>query len=422
MKKRLLFVMILLAVSNSIWAKRYINILTFKESVESFVNDISAKLPKDVVVNVMIVPSYYEEEYDSTLKENFSGKKIAEKDKIDIFFAPSEDSFKKYILNGYCADLITDIGFSEQDFENQFEYTKAVSKDDNGIIRGSVFDTYVGGFAYRRSIAKEVFGTDNPEVIQKLIGDWKKFEKAALQLSKNGYKIVPSGDDLFLPYISAQKIPIVNPKDGQSIQLDPVFKQWADYSKKLYDQNCIGQDIQWTQYWMESMNAESNVFGYFAAKWMIDYIIGINPEVAMGDWALCLGPASYYDSSTVVCAAKDTKDAEIVKQIIYELTCSTESMMEYTKKNGDTINNKVVYQMAAEDSSFNSQLLDGQNSFEVYLQAGLNVKAVPKSIKKNEYLFAYRNFMFYYYLGTNSYEGALDSFYDKVIEIQEEIN
>ena len=47
---------------------------------------------------------------------------------------------------------------------------------ENGIQKGVTWQATPGLFAYRRSIAKKVLGTDDPDQVQKQLKDWDKFD------------------------------------------------------------------------------------------------------------------------------------------------------------------------------------------------------------------------------------------------------
>ena len=59
-----------------------------------------------------------------------------------------------------------------------YDYTKQAATDEEGTLRGVSWQACAAGMIYRRSLAKEYFGTDDPDAIQEQVSDWDKFEAA----------------------------------------------------------------------------------------------------------------------------------------------------------------------------------------------------------------------------------------------------
>ena len=75
------------------------------------------------------------------------------------------------------------------------------TRPDDGKVVGLGYQATGGAFIYRRSIAKEVFGTDDPDTIGAAIGagsnGWDKFYEAAETLKGKGYGIISGDGDLW---------------------------------------------------------------------------------------------------------------------------------------------------------------------------------------------------------------------------------
>ena len=80
--------------------------------------------------------------------------------------------------------------FGAQDYADQIvDYVWQVGQDDNGIQRAISYQITPAGFYYRRDIAKEVFGTDDPDEIGKLFKDYDTILETAQTLKDAGYRI-----------------------------------------------------------------------------------------------------------------------------------------------------------------------------------------------------------------------------------------
>ena len=77
--------------------------------------------------------------------------------------------------------------FGAQDYADQIvDYVWQVGQDADGIQRAISYQITPAGFYYRRDIAKEVFGTDDPDEVGKLFSSYDKIletESSLLTLS-----------------------------------------------------------------------------------------------------------------------------------------------------------------------------------------------------------------------------------------------
>ena len=81
-------------------------------------------------------------------------------DKIDIFLVEADYALK-YVDSDYTLDVKNDVGLTDDDLKDQYQYTKDIVSVD-GVQKGTSWQATPGLFAYRRSIAKDVLGTDDP--------------------------------------------------------------------------------------------------------------------------------------------------------------------------------------------------------------------------------------------------------------------
>lgn len=83
---------------------------------------------------------------------------------------------------------LSDLGINpDSDLTDQFAFTRTVASDVNGVQRASTWQACPGVLVYRRDIAKEVFGTDDPVEIGKKTADWATMKTTAEELKAKGY-------------------------------------------------------------------------------------------------------------------------------------------------------------------------------------------------------------------------------------------
>lgn len=192
---------------------------------------------------------------------------------------------------------------------------------DDEIVALS-YESTAGVFAYRRSIAQEVFGSDDPEYIGTIIGgaseDLSAFTDAASTLSSNGYKIVSSFDSLYIPMTQYSPAWV---SEGQ-LNFDISRLNFMLYANELYEMGATTSNREWSAYWsndMADLNPDERCFGYFAPSWLIYYTIQGHAQETFGDWAICPSPLSFSWGSTYACisnAVPNTTKAPIVANLL----------------------------------------------------------------------------------------------------------
>lgn len=114
-----------------------------------------------------------------------------------IIFLIEADYALKYVDSDYTLDVVNDIGLSKDARLTQYQYTKDIVTDSKGVQKGTTWQATPGLFAYRRSIAKDVLGTDDPDAVQAQLSSWDKFNAVAEKASEKGYKMLSGYDDAY---------------------------------------------------------------------------------------------------------------------------------------------------------------------------------------------------------------------------------
>ena len=108
----------------------------------------------------------------------------ADDDKIDMFLIEADYALK-YVDSPYTLDVRADIGLTDDELAGQYKYTQDIATAD-GVLKGVTWQATPGLFAYRRSIAKDVLGTDDPAEVQTYLSDWDKFNEVAGEGRRKG--------------------------------------------------------------------------------------------------------------------------------------------------------------------------------------------------------------------------------------------
>lgn len=315
--------------------------------------------------------------YQTKLDEALLNQESADADdKIDIFLIEADYALK-YVDSEYALDVVNDIGLTEDEMADQYQYTKDIVTDSNGAIKGTTWQATPGLFAYRRSIAKDVLGTDDPDEVQAALSDWDKFNAVAEQAAAKGYKMLSGYDDSYRTFSNNVSAPWV---DGTTVVVDENLMRWVDQTKEFTDNGYNNKTSLWDDGWAADQGPDGDVFGFFYSTWGINFTLLGNSladpdgEQAVGngiygDYAVCEGPEPYYWGGTWICAAAGTDNVATVKDVMDKLTCDADIMKQITLDTQDYTNNKTAMNAIAEDPEFGSDFLGGQNHIALFAEA-----------------------------------------------------
>jgi len=160
------------------------------------------------------------------------------------------------------------------------QYTVDIGTNpESGKVVGLGYQATGGAFIYRRSIAKDAFGTDDPAEIADIIGsgsqNWDKFWEAAETLKGKGYGIVSGDGDMWHAIENSSDQGWV--VDGK-LTIDAKRESFLDVSKKLKDNNYHNDTQDWSDAWFADMKGEGEkgIFGFFGPAWLINYTLAPN--------------------------------------------------------------------------------------------------------------------------------------------------
>lgn len=333
-----------------------------------------AKMPEGVEVEWVITPNEnnaYQDKLDADIVNN-----VGSDNPIDIFLIEADYALK-YVDTEYCLDVVNDIGLTEDELAQQYGYTKEIATDSNGNLKAVSWQATPGLFAYRRSIAKDVLGTDDPDEVQAALSDWDKFDAVAAQAAGAGYKMLSGYDDSYRVFGNNMSGPWV--EDGV-IRVDDNLMRWVEQTKDYTDKGYNNKTSLWAPEWSADQGPDGKVFGFFYSTWGINFTLLGNsladPEAPAevgngiyGDYAVCEGPQNWYWGGTWICAAAGTDNAALVGEVMRTLTCDSETMKQITLDTEDYTNNMAAMNEIANDPDYGSAFLGGQNHIALFADA-----------------------------------------------------
>ena len=340
---------------------------------------------------------------------------VSDEEKIDLFLVEADYALKYTDAEVDIALPLSELGITADDLSAQFQYTKDVVTDVNGVLRGTSWQATPGLFAYRRSIARDVFGTDDPDAIQARLADWTKFEEAARELQAKGYYAYSSVADTYRVFSNNVSAPWVQ---GDKVIVDPNIMAWVEQSKKYTDEG-LNHNVsgQWTDEWNADQSASSKVFGFFYSTWGINFtLVGNAGEAGFGDWAVCPGPQPFFWGGSWLIGARGTDNPEHVKDIMLAMTANPEILVTITKETQDFTNNEAAMNELATDPNFGSAFLGGQNHVALFNQVAPTIDMSNVSAYDQGCAECFQNAMGDYFNGQVDLETAKKNFEIKITE------
>ncbi len=373
----------------------------------------------DVTVKWNITPND-DNAYQNNLDAALLGQAdAATDDKIDIFLVEADYALK-YVDTDYTM-AISDLGITDADLANQYQYTKDIVTDSNGVLKGVSWQGCPGALFYNREAALEVLGTDDPTEVQAYVADWATFNETADKMKEAGYAMTSSVNDTYRVYSNNVSSKWV--VDGK-INIDENLMNWVNDSKELVDAGQTGIHELWSDDWSAGFYPEGNVFCYFGPAWLINFSMAADTEGSIGyngGWGATEGPQGFYWGGTWICAATGTDNASLVKDIMLQLTTNEDIMTEIVKLDNDFVNNKPAMEAMAADTSYSSKVLGGQNPLAMYCAGAEKIDLSNISSYDQACNEEFQNAMKNYFEGNATLDEALDLFYKAVVEKHPEL-
>ncbi len=311
------------------------------------------------------------------------------------------------------------------------QYSVDIGTNPDGKVVGLGYQATGGAFIYRRSLAQEAFGTDDPAAIGDIIGagsqNWDKFFEAAATLADNNIAIVSGDGDIWHAVENSSETGwIVN----DTLTISEKRENFIDISMALTENGWSNQTQDWQDAWFADMQGvgEKPCFGFFGPAWLINYTLAPNcggsavGEGTYGDWAVCPPPVGFFWGGTWVLANNNSSDAkkEGVAELIHWITLDcTQDGLQYMWANGtlygeggtkDAVASSTVMAMSNGELDF----LGGQNMFDVFVPAnayanGTNLTQYDETINQ-----IWRDQVRQYTAGEKDRAAALADFVEQV--------
>ena len=345
-------------------------------------------------INFVITPSdngAYQQKLDEAL---LAQANAADNDKVDLFLAEA-DYITKYADSEYTQD-ITKIGVT--DMSNTYPYTVQAASDADGVVKGVSFQCCPSALIYRRSIAKDVLGTDDPATVQSLMDSWDKFNAVAADAKAKGYLMTGSFAETYRVFSNNCTMPWVDADN--KLQFDPQIEAWIDQTDEFVKNGYTLTAGVWDQEKNDQMFADGKVMCFFGPAW----------------YFICEGPAAHFWGGTWLLAPAGTDNASLVADIMNTFINNEDVCSKLVSEEAQFSNNMAVNAKFAEDPNYGSEFLGGQNDVAVFSAMTDNIVWQNHTIYDQLLNEGLQNNLREYFQGTVDKETALANFYKYINE------
>lgn len=294
---------------------------------------------------------------------------------VDIFVGEPQ-MLPNFYEAGFCADLSA---LDADVKERLVEYTYEAGKDEDGVLRAISYQATPGSVIYRRDLAEEVFGTDDPAVIGEKFSSFSAIVETAGELHKSGYSIF--GDTGALRWFSNSTSPWV--KNGEII-VDQDRMDYFDAAVELYQKEYVAFAPEWSAAWYASMagplpmnagwsaldevdssNPETQVFSYVMPSWGA-LIIRDNAVDNKGLFGVCSGVCSFFGGGTFLAVNEFSGHKDAATQFIEYCTLNDDTAQWWLEaSDGDVVANKKVLEA---NKDYQNESFGNQNTYGFYLE------------------------------------------------------
>lgn len=407
---------------------RFLNICCWDESLQSLFimyypeyEDTGERTGRigNVIVN-WIMPEDGQQYMDLVAEKLLGAEYLLQDERIDLFLAPEED-LAIYVNSDYSLDVREKLGLTDEELEDQFTFTQQMASTDEGVLKAVTWQANPGVLVYRRSLAKKVLGSDDPDAVQKRVKDWKTFARTGTALKKEGFLLVSGYYDMYSAYRYGADRHWEN--DGV-FEIPDAFTEWKNMMALLGRNQYHNKTIMGQDNWVRDQGPNGKVFAFFRSCTDIDskmaaYSLADSDQApaagngTYGDYAVCQGPQPFCRGGVWILAAPSTDNLTLDREIMENLTCNSELLYKIAK-NENIFTNTVSGMKKLADEEIGDPFLGGQNANKVYYEIAKKMNVLTAGNYDRWMADNYRDCVMKYLTGEKEEDEVMETFYQMV--------
>ena len=235
--------------------------------------------------------------------------------------------------------------------EDLLDFMIPLSTSKEGKLVGVEVSPPFAGLSYKRDLAKQYLGTDDPAELEKMLKDWNAFTEKGKQVKEQSGGTVfmfPGVSEIVNILKGQNTIPLV--KEGKlnvKESLTPILTRALDMQKAGLVDKLEGD----TPSYLASFAAKKHIF-YSAATWAPTWRIKANDKNGSGNWGVMAAPGGgFLAGGTVVAIPQKAKN----KQAAFEYIKWTYMSEKGAISNRDNLEYFNTMKSTYKDSNFYSK-------------------------------------------------------------------
>ena len=321
------------------------------EELGRFVEGFNGLYP-DIAVDITVVPNA---DFLAKLTPVLASGEGAP----DIF--TGESDYVKYLVDTPYWDDLRNEPYNVGEYTADiWEYVLSVGTDDAGAIKALSWQASPGSVMYRRDMAQEVLGTDDPEAVGEMLSSNDKMLEVAAQLKGNGIKMFASWQDIMNMQFSNRESTWV--EDG-ALVLEDSMLDFMDMAKTIAENGYDLNADPWSGEWFAAVEGE-DTFCYVLPTWGYQFVVKPSADTTIGQWALAEGPVPYVKGGTWLGIYADSPNKDMAWAFMEYVCCNTEAQQAYAAEYGEYVSLKSADEALAAGEG--EEVLGGQNLFAFF--------------------------------------------------------
>ncbi|GAF65436.1 ABC transporter substrate-binding protein [Bacillus sp. TS-2] len=372
-RKRLLLGVILLLLVCSACASsgseevEEITIWSFTDEAEYAVEHFLEENP-DVKVNFRYIPnSQYQTKLRSALSTGIEAP--------DVFAL--EHAYKRKFMDHPSAANLSEAPFNADELiEQQYEFVQEVQKDVSGNVRTIGYQGTPGGIYFRRDLAKEYLGTDDPEEISAMISNWDDiFEIGERVFAESDGQVhaLPNWNAISAVQRGNVERPWV---ENETLIIDEERLKILDWAREAREKNVLAMLDDWSPGLSASMQSGSVLF-YAGPTWYLQHVIKNDAPDTSGLWGLAQGPSAFSGGGTYFSVYSESESKELAWEFVKFYGYNHDFLEKLSVEQSYFTSNQLVNEELADEMT--DEFLDGQKYFEFFNEEATKVTPVVQT-------------------------------------------
>lgn len=279
--------------------------------------------------------------------------------------------FRLFIDSGYWEPLSGPPYNAEDLVDDLVEYVTELSRDDQGQITALSWQATPGALFYRRDIARDILGTDDPDEVSRWTSNMDSFYELGEKIREryNEERFLLSGYMDMQEFVYNQRTaPYIQ---GNRLTIPRSLVDFMEIAREMRENRIEAGASTWSPPWFSSM-ADGSVFSYILPTWGLHYVMKPNAEPDAhagevefrGDWGLAVPPAPYSWGGTWIGINRNSRQKDLAWAFVEFVGSNPQFHEQWARSTGDFVSNMEVLNRIKGD--FSDPFLAGQNHYQFF--------------------------------------------------------